>query len=203
MTQILHLTCSPRGDGAESSRLSRRIVEMLLRKYPGASVVKRDIGGGLPSVDAAYAMSQGSAADVSQQGSMILSEELVAELESSGVVVIGTPMHNLTVPAALKAWLDLVVRARRTFEVTAAGKVGTLADRPVFIGIASGGRFSGERARQPDFLTPYLRAIFGIVGIHNLTFFSIEATGRGAEAILEGRVRAEDAINDHFALPVQ
>lgn len=203
MTQILHLTCSPRGDVAESSKLSRRIVEMLLRAHPAATIVKRDIGGGLPSVDAAYAISQGSAADVSQDGSMILSEELVHELESSQVVVIGTPMHNLTVPSALKAWLDHVVRARRTFNVTAAGKVGTLVDRPVFVAIASGGRFSGERARQPDFLTPYLRAIFGIVGIHNLTFFSIEGTGAGAEAILEGRVRAEDAINEHFALPVR
>jgi hypothetical protein len=71
--------------------------------------------------------------------------------EFADVVVIGTPMHNLTVPAALKAWIDHVVRARRTFTISAAGKVGTLRDRPVFVAIASGGRFSGERARQPDF----------------------------------------------------
>lgn len=200
MTQILHLTCSPRGDVAESSKLSRRIVEMLIRAHAGATIIKRDIGGGLPSVDAAYAISQGSNTDVSQDGSMILSEELITELETSQVVVIGTPMHNLTVPSALKAWLDHVVRARRTFRVSSAGKVGILADRPVYLAIASGGRFSGERARQPDFLTPYLRAIFGIVGIHNLTFFSIQGTGAGSEAILEGRIHAEDAINEHFAL---
>jgi FMN-dependent NADH-azoreductase len=84
---------------------------------------------------------------------MILSEELIRELESSDFVVISTPMHNLTVPSTLKAWLDHVIRARRTFNIGREGKVGTLRDRPVFVAIASGGRFSGERARQPDFLT--------------------------------------------------
>ena len=108
---------------------------------------------------------------------MVLSEELIRELESADFVVIGTPMHNLTVPSALKAWIDHVVRARRTFNVTPAGKVGTLRDRPVFVAIASGGRFSGERARQPDFLTPYLKAILGMIGLHDLTFFSVQGTG--------------------------
>ena len=104
---------------------------------------------------------------------MSRSEELIQELESSDFVVIGTPMHNFTVPSALKAWIDHIVRVRRTFNVTTEGKVGTLRDRPVFVAVSSGGRFSGERARQPDFLTPYLKAILGTIGLHDLTFFSV------------------------------
>ncbi|WP_245274023.1 FMN-dependent NADH-azoreductase [Rhizobium leguminosarum] len=160
MKTILHVCCSPRGQTAESYRLSQAIIGFLLRREPGATVVERVIGNGtIAHVDAAYAISQASAADVSREGSMALSEELIRELEAADFVVIGTPMHNLTVPSALKAWIDHVVRARRTFTIGPAGKVGTLRDRPVFIAIASGGRFSGERARQPDFLTPYLKAI--------------------------------------------
>jgi FMN-dependent NADH-azoreductase len=93
-----------------------------------------------------------------------------------------------------------VVRARRTFNVTAQGKVGALRDRPVFIAIASGGRFSGEHARQPDFLTPYLKLILGTIGLHDVSFFSVEGTGAGPEAVEAARARAERALAAHFAL---
>jgi FMN-dependent NADH-azoreductase len=201
MKKILHVSCSPRGTSAESYRLAQNVIGGLLRQHPTASVVTRRVGGGeIPPIDADYATSQGSAADVSQAGSMALSEELVQELETSDFVVIGTPMHNFTVPAALKAWIDHVVRARRTFNVTAAGKVATLRDRPVFVAISSGGRFSGEHARQPDFLTPYLRAILGVVGLHDLTFFSVEGTAFGQDFIAEARTKTDRALQEHFSL---
>jgi FMN-dependent NADH-azoreductase len=200
MTKILHVSCSPRGQAAESYRLSRTIIGFLLRLHPGAIVVDRFVGGGeLSPIDQAYAISQQSLEDVSQAGSMSLSDALIQELESSDVVVIGTPMHNLTVPAALKAWIDHVVRARRTFTISAAGKVGTVRDRPVFVAIASGGRFSGERARQPDFLTPYLKTILGMIGLHDLTFFSVEGTGAGSEAVAEARAWTSQALEAHFS----
>ncbi len=113
-------------------------------------------------------------------------------------MVIGTPMHNMTAPAALKAWIDHVVRARRTFDVTPAGKVGLLDDRPVFVAVASGGRFTGERARQPDFLTPYLRAVLGMVGLRDLTFFSVQGTGAGLDAVAEARAGTDRALAAHF-----
>jgi FMN-dependent NADH-azoreductase len=108
-------------------------------------------------------------------------------------------MHNLTVPSVLKAWIDHVVRVRRTFNVSPAGKIGLLRDRPVFVAIASGGRFSGERARQPDFLTPYLQAVLGTVGLHDLTFFSVQGTGSGPEAVAETRIKTDQALQAHFA----
>ena len=107
------------------------------------------------------------------------------------MIVIGTPMHNLSLPSALKAWIDHVVRARRTFSLTKHGKVGTLRDRPVFIAVSSGGRFSGEHAHQPDFLTPYLKTILGMIGLRDLTFFSVEGTGAGADATASARAQAE------------
>lgn len=85
-------------------------------------------------------------------------------------------MYNLTVPSAFKAWIDQILRAGRTFKSTPGGKVGMLRDRPVFIGIASGGVFSGERANQPDFLTPYLSVVLDSIGLKTLQFFPLQAT---------------------------
>jgi len=199
MKTILHVSCSPRGEAAESYRLSSRIVALLSQRDPSTVVTHRVIGNGsLPHVDMDYAISQASLNDVSHDGSMALSETLVEELEHADVVVIGTPMHNLSVPSALKAWLDHVVRARRTFTMTASGKVGTLRDRPVYIAIASGGRFSGDRARQPDFLTPYLTTILAMIGLHDVTFFSVQGTGAGPNAVDATRIETEAALQAHF-----
>jgi FMN-dependent NADH-azoreductase len=200
MKKILHLSCSPRGEAAESFRLSSRIVELLRQQEPAAAVTHRVIGHGtVPHIDANYAISQASLHDVSLEGSMALSEILVGELESADIVVMGTPMHNLTVPSALKAWLDHVVRARRTFDMTAMGKVGTLPDRPIYIAVASGGRFSGEHARQPDFLTPYITTILAMIGLRDLRFFSVQATAAGPEAVAATRIVTESALQSHFA----
>jgi FMN-dependent NADH-azoreductase len=114
-------------------------------------------------------------------------------------VVIGTPLHNFTVPSALKAWIDHIVRIRRTFNKSAVGYVGTLRDRPVFVAVSSGGRYSGTRARQPDFLTPYLKAILGIIGLHDLTFFSIEGSAFGPQAVAEARTRTDQALQEYFS----
>lgn len=126
------------------------------------------------------------------KGSLDLSETLIREVETSDVVVIGTPMNNLTVPSVFKAWIDQILRAGRTFTSTPAGKVGMLPDRPVFIGIASGGVFSGERANQPDFLTPYLSVVFGSIGLKNVQFFSVQATAFLDQA--QGAIAREKAL---------
>lgn len=197
---ILHVSCSPRGQASESLRLSRNIIGLLLAGNPSATVIDRVVGDGavLP-VDAQYATSQQSSADVTQEGSIARSDELIRELESADVLVIGTPMHNFTIPSTLKVWIDHVARVRRTFNVGANGKSSLLQDRPVFIAVSSGGRFTGETPRQPDFLTPYLKAVLGMIGLHDLTFFSVEGTAMGPEAVAQARSKTEQALHLHFS----
>ena len=200
MMKILHVSCSPRGHASESYRLARKIVGYLLEGDPNAEVVDRVVaGGGVPPVDEDYAISQQAAEDVSREGSARVSDELIGELESADVLVIGTPMHNYTVPSALKLWIDHIARVRRTFNVGPEGKTALLRDRQVFVAVASGGRFSGERARQPDFLTPYLTTILGMIGLHDLTFFSIQGTAFGPEAVAEARSRTDRALHKYFS----
>ena len=201
MTTILLLTCSPRGDASESNRLALRIVDRLARAHPQARLVTRALGPlSMPHVDANYALAQHSAtAHVTVDGAIARSEELIRELETADAVVLATPLHNLGVPSALKAWIDHVVRARRTFTMSSAGKVGLLRDRPVYVAVAAGGRFSGADARQPDFLTPYLRLILDTIGLHDVTFFSVEGTGAADEAVMASRAWAAEQVDAHFA----
>ena len=201
--QILHVICSPRGQDSESYRISQKIIGFLLKSEPTATLVDRVIGSGaITHADGNYATALGSTQQSfiapSWVGSFSQSEDLIQELESSDFVVIGTPMHNFTVPSALKAWIDHIVRVRRTFNVTTEGKVGTLRDRPVFVAVSSGGRYSGERARQPDFLTPYLKAILATIGLHDLTFFSIEGTALDPDSVAAARARTDQALQEYF-----
>jgi FMN-dependent NADH-azoreductase len=201
MKTILHIGCSPRGAAAESHRLGQAVIACLRQRHPDAVVVDRYLASAPPApIDADYAISQGGGVDVSEAGSMAASEVLVRELEAADAVVIATPMHNFTVPAVLKAWIDHVVRVRRTFDVSPGGKVGLLADRPVFIAMSSGGLVSGEHARQPDFLSPYLVSVLGIIGLRDVTFFSVQGTAFGADYLAQSRRQADQAVREHFHL---
>lgn len=195
---ILHIDCSPRPD-SHSRRLSAAIVGKLLEVAPAATIRRRDLGADpLPHATADYATTLSSPATLAAplEGSLVRAEALIGEVEAADAIVIGTPMHNLTVPSVLKAWIDQILRAGRTFKSTPAGKMGLLRDRPVFIGIASGGVFAGERASQPDFLTPYLSVVLGSAGLKTLQFVPVQATAFlvGDQAVL-ARAKALAAID--------
>jgi len=176
---ILHIDCSPRPQ-SHSRRLSAAIVTKLLALAPGARISRRDLGlEPIPHTRSDYAAVLASPAALaagSTGEAMRLSEQLIHEIEASDIVVIGTPMNNFTVPSVLKAWIDQILRVGRTIRPTPAGKVGMLRDRPVFVGIASGGVFAGEHANQPDFLTPYLSAALGCIGLKTVHFLPLQAT---------------------------
>lgn len=199
---ILHITCSPRGRASESHRLSQRIIERLVDEADGAApdIVEIDATR-LPHVDHDYALALSAPADpaddVLNQGALRLSTELIQALQDATHIVIATPMHNFTVPSALKVWIDHVVRVRSTFRITAEGKIGNLPDRPVYVAVSSGGEFSGDAARQPDFLTPYLKHVLGTIGLYNVTFFSVQGTARGDAALQAARALAEAEIAAH------
>jgi FMN-dependent NADH-azoreductase len=175
---ILHIDCSPRPE-SHNRQLSAAIVKKLLEVAPGASITRRDFAAApLPHASSGYATALSSPATLAAppRGALELSEALIQEVEAADVIVIGTPMNNLTLPSVLKAWIDQILRAGRTFMSTPAGKVGMLRDRPVFVDIASGGVFTGDRANQPDFLTPYLSVVLGSIGLKTLQFLPVQAT---------------------------
>lgn len=178
--KILRIDCSPRAE-SQSRKLSAALVERLVAMDPDAHVTHRDLGRepiAHPEADYAAALASPEALASGQSaGAMRLSEALIREVEASDVLVIGTPMNNFAVPSVFKAWIDQLLRVGRTIGMSASGeKIGLLQDKPVYVGIASGGSFTGARANQPDFLTPYLTAALGCVGLKSLQFFPVQGT---------------------------
>ncbi len=187
MTTILRLDCSPRGPEAHSWQMADELLQRLAVSYPGAKVVHRDLGRHPPAfVDSAFAAAMRghqSAEQAKGVAALATSEALIGELERADVLVLSTPMHNYTVPASLKAWIDQVVRFGRTFRSTADGKIGLLADRPSFVIVSAGGYFMPPNAVQPDFLTAYLVSILATIGIRDVTVLPLEGLTRGDAAL--------------------
>lgn len=205
--KILRVICSPRGTASESYRLSQTLIQHLMDCHRGSDFIITERGVmGLAHIDADYAQAVSKRREPSSvattQGALRQAEQLIGELESADCVVIATPMHNLMVPSALKAWLDHVIQADRTFRITGQGKVGLLRDRPVYIAIASGSTFTGVDALQPDFLRPWLRTVLASIGLLDVRFFSVEGTGQKPEALKAIREKAERATAQFFTSQV-
>ena len=193
MTNVLYLTCSPRGEAS----FSRRIGDALVARLGGA-VLTRDLGADPPPwVDAGFSAAISAPVSDIVPPALAVSEALIRELEAADVLVIATPMNNFGVPAPLKAWIDQIVRINRTFRSMPEGKIGLLRDRPAYLVVASGGWFTGPSPigtpAQPDFLTGYVRVVLETVGIRSLSVIALEGVTRGADIAAQAmdKARAE------------
>jgi FMN-dependent NADH-azoreductase len=168
MSQILQVIASPNGTDSHSLILS----DILIGKLGGGTVRRRDLSEDAPPlVSDAYirAVYSDPAKRTAEQKSLLrYSDKVIEELREADFVVIGTPVHNLMVPAMLKAWIDQIVRPGATI-----GKGGrAFADKKVYVVIASG------RASNPDFIGPYLKAILAEVGLTDVTVLTLSGTAK-------------------------
>ena len=187
MTTLLRIDASPRKDTSHSRRMADELVAGLVEAHPVLNICDRDLGTGpVPVIDGRYVAAMLTTFTKEQSAAsaeLAMSETFIGELERADVVLISTPVHNYTVPASLKAWIDHIVRIGRTFKSTPTGKVGLLNDRPTFVVAASGGYFSSTDVRQPDFFTPYVDAVLRTIGIHDVHHIRLEGVSRGEAAV--------------------
>jgi len=178
---ILRIDSSMRREGSVTRTLTGKLVERLAVVHPGARIVARDLAEGAPLIDESWIaanFTDPAARSQAQRAALETSDALVAELRAADVLVIGLPIYNFSVPAALKAWIDLIARARVTFRYTEAGPEGLLAGKRAVIAVASGGVSVGSAA---DFATPYLKHALAFVGITDVEIVSAERLAAGAE----------------------
>lgn len=198
MKSALFLSASPLGAGARGHTLAQEALKNTRLRHPALKVTARDLSqDGFGQITADYAEAILSR-DEHAAPAFKASENLIRELEETDALVIATPMHNYTVPAVLKLWIDLVLRAGRTFGFQDGRKVALLTDRPTLILVSSGGLVRGG-ATQPDHLTGYLTDVLATIGIRDLRFVYLEALARPdmAERAL-WRARQEIAADDRF-----
>ena len=195
-TRILEISSSVRQDTSISRQLTADLVAALEERDSNVEITRRDIGDGLPFIDGAFARAKDTPpelVDPADEAAMTLSDELVAELAAADVLVIGAPMYNFSIPATLKAWIDLVARPRLTFRYTENGPEGLLKGKKAYVLVSSGGVPVGSPA---DFATPYLRHVLGFMGITDVEFIGAAGADRGNDAALdEARARIAEVVH--------
>jgi len=184
-TRVLRVDASGRRSGSSTRALTDELLFALEKRHGALSIVHRDLAEPLPHVDEAWIQANLTPAEqrsAAQQAALSLSDTLVAELESADVLVIGMPIYNFGVPAALKAWVDMIARARKTFRYTETGPVGLLEDKNAYLVVASGGVAVDSVA---DFATPYMRHALAFVGITDVEVVAAEQQNMRGEASLD------------------
>lgn len=187
MPALLHISVSARGGLSQSRRYGERLAARLRGSGAVSETIRRDLHETpLPHPGAEFvraSLMRDEERTEADRAALIISEQLIGEIERASTLLIDTPMHNFTVPSALKAWIDHVVRPRRTFRSTPEGKVGLLADRPVYLIIACGGPVGNGAFDQQDFITPYLRYVLGTIGLRSIESLCLDRLLRGPEEL--------------------
>lgn len=174
MAKILVLKSSIMGEGSQTNRLIDVMLEH--RKDQGVQddITIRNLAEmNLPVLDLEIFQALRGAENVNQdiQQIVALSDELIAELKSADLLVIGAPMYNLNVPTQLKNWFDLVARARQTFRYTETYPQGLVEGVKAVVVSSRGGIHVGQ---ETEAVTPYLKAVLGLMGIHEVEFIYAE-----------------------------
>ncbi|MEX0310570.1 MAG: FMN-dependent NADH-azoreductase [Tateyamaria sp.] len=184
---ILHIDSSARTQGSVTRDLTADIVAKL-----GGDVIRRDLKEALPQINETWVnanFTPEADRDPAQRDTLALSDSLVAELKAADTIVIGVPVYNFGVPAALKAWIDLIARAGVTFKYSESGPVGLLDGKRAIIAIATGGTPVGS---DIDFATNYLKHVMGFIGIHDVEVIAADRVmAHGAEAVAEAKAEIE------------
>lgn len=195
MRHILHLDSSPRGDRSISRALTKHFIDVWKQKHPDDAITYRDLGRyPVPPIDEAWIAAAFSPPDQltpSLEAARMISDELINELLAANIYVFGVPMYNYSVPANFKAYIDQIVRVRRTFIIDADGYQGLLKDKKALVITTRGGSYAGEPL---DFQEPYLRAIFDFIGITDVTFINAENLAMGADERQYAIATAHQAI---------
>jgi FMN-dependent NADH-azoreductase len=195
MHRLLVVETSPRGAASVSRQLTRRFVARWQATHPHGAVVVRDLAETrLPHVDAPWLKAYFTPAELqspAMKETLALSDALVAELLAADHLVIATPVYNYNVPAALKAWIDHIVRKGRTLGFDGQG---LLAGKKATVLIASGGVYTeGSPIRDRDIAAQYLRLILNVIGISDVTLVA----GGGAKAVDLGETTMDAFVARH------
>jgi len=197
MTKILHVDSSSRSEHSVTRLLSTYLVDALKASDPSSQVKHLD----LPALHTPYVTADGIAAVYTspaqrtevQQKALQATEHYVDDVVVSDIYVFGVPMYNFTVPAVFKAFIDLIVVPGKTFSYENGVPKALLTKKKAYVLVASGGNYEQPPMANMDFLEPYLRTIFGFLGVTDITF--IRASGHSPEEIAAATDHAKAQID--------
>lgn len=185
--KLLHLDASPLGQHSVSRELTAAIVNQLAEEHPSLQITYRDLSThALPH----WTPVMDAESDAAKVGQAVMDEFLEAD-----IVVIGAPMYNFGIPSQLKAWIDRIAVAGKTFRYTAAGPEGLAGGKRVIVASSRGGVYSTGPAAGMDFQESYLRALLGFLGIDDVQFIRAEGVNMSAEHKVKSIASAHQSIS--------
>ena len=198
MSILLHLNTSPLASSV-SRELTREFVSNWKASHPTGEVIDRDLAANPPKpLDQAWiyaTFTPEEALQPEQKDLIAYSDEAIAELGRADEYVIGVAMHNFSIPAVLKLWIDQVVRRGRTFSYGAEGPKGLLSGKKATVLVATGGVYdAGSPYAAFNFIDPYLRTILGFIGITDVKF----VTAGGTTQLMSGTVDRGQFLQPHL-----
>ena len=208
--KLLHIDSSALGANSVSRELTRRTVAEWQASHPGTAVEYLDLALDAPSHLDADSLGFRLGPDAegltdAQRRENAISERLVSQFLAADVVVVGAPMYNFSIPSQLKAWIDRIAQAGRTFAYTEKGPQGLAGGKTVIVASSRGGVYSSNPALAfLDHQESYLKTIFGFFGIADVRFVRAEGVSMGpaakdqalAAADIEIRAQAGEAANE-------
>ena len=199
MTKLLHIDSSVLGPHSVSRQLSAAIVDRLLHTTPGLEISYRDLTAApLAHLSGTHlAAAQGAVTD-----DPLLQQELAAgqavleEFLAADIVVLGAPMYNFSLPSQLKAWIDRILIAGKTFRYGAQGPEGLVGNKRVIVALSRGGYYGPNTpAAALEHLESYLRGIFGFIGVTRLEFIAADGIQVGPEHREKALASALEAVS--------
>lgn len=198
MGYLLRIDASSRQKGSHSRTLADEFELAWRERHSGIAVVRRDVSGTpvghISEQTIAGFYTSAEALDEGLREATNLSDALIQELAGADTVLIATPMYNFSIPSALKAWIDQIVRINRTFAFDGANFTGLLKVRRVVIVAAFGAAGYGGALASADFVTPYLKFLFNFLGVSDVTIIAAEATTADAATVAGNVAAAKDAV---------
>jgi FMN-dependent NADH-azoreductase len=187
MNTLLIVNSSPRSNSV-SRKLTRQFAEDWKTQRTNAVIIERDLSNGtIPYLSEAWieaAYTSESLRTPAQRELLALSDSLIDEVLAADVIVLGIPMHNYSVPASFKAWIDQIARAGKTFSYSDHGPKGLIPSHKKVVAILSrGGVYATESPQgATDFQVSYLRQVLALVGLTDVTFIHADRQSMGGQA---------------------
>lgn len=190
MSTLLHIDSSPLYGRSVSRELTAAFVAQWKVSHPRGRVIERDLNAtAIPPINAEWVGAVYTPVQVrtpQQKELLSLSDSLLAELEQADEYVVGVPMHNFGVPSVLKLWIDQIARVGRTFAYSEKGPKGLINGKKATFIVATGGTYDAQtQMASLNFVEPYLRSVFGFLGVTDVTFL----TAGGTRVLNQGQDR--------------
>jgi FMN-dependent NADH-azoreductase len=198
--KLLHIDSSVLGSHSVSRTVSAAIVDRLRKTTPGLQTVYRDLASTpLAHLSGLHlAAAQGATPEAALQHDLAAGQAVLEEFLAADIVVLGAPMYNFTIPSQLKAWIDRIVVADKTFKYGAQGVEGLAGNKRLIVAISRGGFYGADTpAAAGEHVESYLRWVFGFIGIKNIEFISADGVQVGPEhreKALSGALQAATSL---------